>query len=121
MKNDQINSPKQGDHGSNNSDKWSQFSDSNLSTRHLTDKDRAIRTSNWIFTAANISKLYVGIAFISVSKCISQVGIYGSIVGFLYVLSINLYCVYILIKARNRFKSDKIIDICDLSAKLYGE
>ena len=80
-----------------------------------------MRTSDWKFTAANMAKLYVGIAFISVSKCISQVGIYGALIGFTYVLCTNLYCVYILIKARNRFKGEKIVDICDLSAKLYGE
>jgi len=33
----------------------------------------------------------------------------------------NIYCIYILIKARNRFKGEKLVDICDLSAKLYGE
>ena len=65
--------------------------------------------------------MYVGIAFLSTSKRISQAGIYGSLIGFTYVILINLYCVYILIKARNRFKNDKIVDICDLSVKLYGE
>ena len=32
-----------------------------------------------------------------------------------------MYCVYLLIKARNRFKNEKIVDICDLAVKLYGE
>lgn len=72
-------------------------------------------------TSANVAKLYVGIAFISVSKSISQAGFYGAIVGFAYVLAINLYCVYLLLKARNRFKNDKIVDLCDLAVKLYGE
>ena len=103
------------------SDNWSAFSDSVLSTRHLTEKDKLIRTSDQILTSANISKLYVGIAFISVSKSISQAGIYGAIVGFAYVLAVNLYCVYLLLKARNRFKNDKIVDLCDLAVKLYGE
>lgn len=32
-----------------------------------------------------------------------------------------IFCTYLLLKARNRFKSDyKIVDICDLGAKLYG-
>ena len=53
------------------SDNWSAFSDSVLSTRHITEKDKLIRTSDHILTSANISKLYVGIAFISVSKSIS--------------------------------------------------
>jgi amino acid permease len=33
----------------------------------------------------------------------------------------NVFCIYILLKARNRFKRDEIIDICDLAARLYGE
>ena len=72
-------------------------------------------------TAANLTKMYVGIAFIAVPKSIAQAGIYGSIVGFVYIVIMNIFCIYILLKARNRFKRDEIIDICDLAAKLYGE
>ena len=32
-----------------------------------------------------------------------------------------MFCVYILLKARNRFKSVEIVDICDLASALYGE
>ena len=32
-----------------------------------------------------------------------------------------MYCVYLLIKARNRFKKEKITDIGELSARLFGE
>jgi amino acid permease len=74
-----------------------------------------------VLTAANVAKLYVGIAFISSSKSIQQAGIYGSVVGFIYVLAINLYCTWLLIKARNRFKKDQIVDICDLTAVMFGE
>ena len=80
-----------------------------------------MRTSGTVITGANIAKLYVGIAFISTSKSVQQAGIYGSIVGFIYVLMINLYCTYILIKARNRFKKERIVDICDLTAIMFGE
>jgi len=65
--------------------------------------------------------MYVGIAFISVPKSVSQAGLGGAVVGFAYIVSINIYCIYILLKARNRFKREEVIDICDLSAKLYGE
>ena len=65
--------------------------------------------------------MYVGIAFIAVPKSIEQAGIYGSIVGFVYIVVMNVFCIYILLKARNRFKRDEIIDICDLAARLYGE
>ena len=80
-----------------------------------------MRTSTPFLTAANLIKMYVGIAFISVPKSVSQAGLYGSIVGFLYIILMNVFCIYILLKARNRFKREKIVDICDLSARLYGE
>ena len=103
------------------SDAWSDYSDSVFSTRHLDEADKEIRTSSVVLTAANVTKMYVGIAFISVSRSISLAGIYTALLGFAYVLSVNIYCVYILLKARNRFKHSKIVDICDLAAKLYGE
>ena len=78
-----------------------------------------MRTSNPIITSANIAKMYLGIAFLSSSKCIAQAGIYGAVIGFTYVVSINLYCVNLLLKARNRFKYDKLVDICDLSEKRW--
>lgn len=87
----------------------------------MDEKDKVIRTSSYVLTAANVTKMYVGIAFISVSKSISLAGIYTAILGFVYVLTVNIYCVWILLKARNRFKHCKIVDICDLSVKLYGE
>jgi len=79
-----------------------------------------MRTSDSIITSANVAKMYLGISFISTSKFIAQVGIYGAIIGFTYVVSINLYGVYLLLKARNRFKHDKIVDISDLAEKLFG-
>lgn len=58
----------------------------------------------WYLTAANLTKMYVGISFIAVPKSVSQAGLYGAIVGFLYIVAMNIFCVYILLKARNRFK-----------------
>lgn len=103
------------------SGKWSEFSDSIFSYGDLNDEDKDIRTSPWYLTAANVTKMYIGICFISVTKSISMAGIYTAIIGFIYVLFINLYAVWLVIKARNRFKHDRIIDICDLGVKLYGE
>ena len=65
--------------------------------------------------------MYVGIAFISVPKSVSQAGLYGAIVGFIYIILMNVFCLYILLKARDRYKKEQIVDICDLAAKLYGE
>jgi len=45
----------------------------------------------------------------------------ASFFGMIFVLFINIYCVYILLKARNRFKHHKIVDIVDLAVMLYGE
>lgn len=64
--------------------------------------------------------MYVGIAFISVPKSIQQAGLYGAIPGFIYIVSMNVFCVYILLQARNRFKRERIVDIADLAQKLYG-
>ena len=105
----------------NPSELWEDYSDSVFEERHLSKEDKEIRTSSTLFTAANVTKMYVGIAFISVSRSISLAGIYTAALGFCYVLLVNIYCVWILLKARNRFKHSKIIDICDLTAKLYGE
>lgn len=115
MQNDFINRQ------SSISGKWSDFSDSVLSIKDLAEEDKDIRTSPWYLTAANITKMYIGICFISVTKSISMAGIYTALCGFAYVLFVNIYCVWLIIKARNRFKHDRIIDICDLGAKLYGE
>ena len=90
-------------------------------TEDLNEEDKDIRTSPWYLTAANVTKMYIGICFISVTKSISMAGIYTSMIGFAYVLLVNIYCVWLIIKARNRFKHDRIIDICDLGVKLYGE
>ena len=65
--------------------------------------------------------MFIGIAMISVSMSISQVGIYGSFIGFAYVVAINIYCLWILLQARNRFKYDKIVDLPDLCARIFGE
>ena len=69
---------------------------------------------------SNIIILYVGIAFISTPKSIEQVGLYGALIGFVYVFTVNIFCIYLLLKARNRFKREQIIDIADLADKLFG-
>lgn len=51
------------------SDKWSDYSNSSLSQKYV-EKDQ-MRTSGSVITAANVAKLYVGIAFISTAKSVS--------------------------------------------------
>jgi amino acid permease len=86
------------------SDMWPMFTDSNFEEKHLNLNEKRKRTSTFILTTANLVKMYVGISFISVPKSIAEAGIYASIVGFIYVVLMNIFCVYILLKARNRFK-----------------
>jgi amino acid permease len=93
------------DQAKNPSDHWDSYSDSVLSAKHLSRRDKEMRTSSTLFTAANTAKMYVGITVISVSKSISKAGIYTAILGFVYVTLMNMYCVWLLLKARNRFKN----------------
>ena len=103
------------------SEGWPKFTDSKFSAeKHLTPETKKKRGSSWFLTAANLTKMYVGIAFISVPMSIEQAGLYGSIIGFIYIVAMNLLCIYILLKARNRFKREVIVDIADLADKLYG-
>ena len=102
------------------SEKWPEYTDSKFSERHLDAKARKNRTSTIWLTAANLTKMYVGIAFISVPKSVALAGIYGSVIGFVYIILMNTFCIYILLQARNRFKREPIVDICDLAERLYG-
>lgn len=103
------------------SDNWQRFTDSNFSEHHLNEKNKKIRTSGAFTTIANVCKMYVGISFVSTPKSVMQSGLYGFLICVLYVVISTLLSVYFLVKARNRFKRDEIIDICDLGAKLFGE
>lgn len=92
------------------------------SQRHFGTHAAATRNSSSLITAVNLIKMCLGISFVSVTKSISQAGIYGALVGAIYVVLVNVFGMYLIIKARNRFKrDDQITDICDLGAKLYGE
>jgi hypothetical protein len=64
--------------------------------------------------------MYIGIAFISTPKAVSQAGLIGSIIGFLFGITINSFYLYIYLKARNRFKNEVVVDMGDLASKLYG-
>ena len=73
-------------------------------------------------TTFNFVKVCIGISFLAVPKAIAQGGIYGALVGGTYIFVTNWFAVYLLVKARNRFKKDEMInDITDLAARLYGE
>jgi proton-coupled amino acid transporter len=92
-----------------------------FSEKHFGPHSKCNRTSSPFMTAINLIKVCLGISFVSVSKSISQAGIYGALIGAVYVVVVNVFGMYLIIKARNRFKrDDNIIDVCDLGVKLYG-
>ncbi len=99
---------------------WQPFTDSKFSEKHLTKQTKKKRTSGAFPTLANLIKLFVGIAFISVPHSIAEAGLYASAVGFIYIMAQSVFCVYLILQARNRFKTKELIDICDLGAELYG-
>lgn len=104
------------------SQNWPQYTDSKFSQHHLSPKAKKMRTSSNFLTSVNFIKMCFGLGFISQSKGVEQAGFYGAAIGATYVLLVNIFSVYLIVKARNRFKRDEnIIDICDLGARLYGE
>ena len=88
----------------------------------MTEWDRRHRKSSHRLTAFNLVKLCLGITFLSIPKAIDQAGVFGALIGACYTTMVNIFAVYLLIKARNRFKSDRnLVDFVDLGARLYGE
>ena len=73
-----------------------------------------------MFTIANVCKLYIGIAFLGVPQGFADAGIYGALFGLLWILCINCFTTYLLIKARNKFKLEPIVNLGDLADRLYG-
>ena len=64
--------------------------------------------------------MYIGIALVASPKAFSEVGFVAGILGLIFVGIISLSASYFLLKARNRYKKDRIIDFSDLGAVTYG-
>lgn len=64
--------------------------------------------------------MYIGIAVIALPKAVAEAGLYGALIGLTIVNFISLAASYFLIKARNRFKKQRIIDFPDLANACYG-
>ena len=47
-------------------------------------------------------------------------GIYGAIFGLIFLLVINCFTTYLLLKARNKFKRTEINNLSDLAYEIYG-
>lgn len=104
------------------SEKWSRFSDSNMSDRHITERERReVRTSSLMLTIANVCKTFFGISGLATPKFISEAGIEISLVVILAICLLNLYTTWLLIKARNRFKNRPVSTLAQLGSLLYGE
>lgn len=98
------------------------FSDSDLSVHHITKEEMEdTRTSNNCMTFFNLFKTYFGIAALSYARFVADAGVITGVIGIIIALSMNVYSVYLLAKARNRFKRDKIVSLADLGVKLFGD
>ncbi len=64
--------------------------------------------------------MYIGIALIALPKAVSEVGFVGALVGLVIVNLISLSASYFLLKARNRFKKQRIIDFPDIALVCFG-
>ena len=95
-------------------------SESILSMRHLSEGGKRMRTTDPISSYFNMLNMYIGIAIIALPKAVSEVGFVGAICGLIIVNILSLGSSWFLIKARNRFKSKRIIDLPDLALQTYG-
>ena len=95
-------------------------SESILSMRHLSEHGRKMRTTDPISSQFNMLNMYIGIAIIALPRAVAEVGFLGAIFGLIIVNLLSLGSSWFLLKARNRFKSKRIIDLPDLAYEAYG-
>ena len=79
-----------------------------------------MRTTDPISSTFNLLNMYIGIAIIALPKAVSKVGFIGAILGLIIVNLLSLASTWFLLKARNRYKSHKIIDLPDLALLTHG-
>ena len=79
-----------------------------------------MRTSNYDESQTNMLNMYIGIALVAAPKAFSEVGFVAGILGLIFVNIISLGASYFLLKARNRYKKQRIIDFSDLGSACYG-
>jgi amino acid permease len=88
--------------------------------RHLSEHGRKMRTTDPISSQFNMLNMYIGIAIIALPRAVAEVGFLGAIFGLIIVNLLSLGSSWFLLKARNRFKSKRIIDLPDLAYEAYG-
>ena len=54
------------------------------------------------------------------AKFIAEAGVWTAVLGTFVALIMNLFSMWLLIKARNRFKNERIVSLADLGVRLYG-
>ena len=87
------------------SEAWSTFSDSNLSDHHISEAEKAsVRTSSDFHTIVNMTKTFMGITTLVLPKFIADYGLQTAFVGTIILATLNCYTMWLLVKARNRFK-----------------
>lgn len=92
-----------------------------MSSEHVPSEEmKEIRTSGNFLTFVNLLKSQIGIGSLCFARFVGDSGVAASIVGVVLQGFFNIYCVWLLIKARNRFKKDKIATLNDLGYKLFG-
>jgi amino acid permease len=69
----------------------------------------------------NLNKMFIGIALVAFPYSVSWVGFVAAALGIAILAVISLCSSYLLFKARNRFKSQTIVDLADLGYACYGE
>lgn len=79
-----------------------------------------MRTTDPVSSQFNMINMYVGIAIIALPKAVSEVGFVGAVCGLLLVNCLSLISSYFLLKARNRYKKERILDLADLANVCYG-
>ena len=88
--------------------------------RHCSEGGKAMRTTDPVSSQFNMLNMYIGIAIIALPKAVSEVGFVGALVGLVIVNCVSLCASYFLLKARNRFKKQRIIDFPDIAMACYG-
>ena len=79
-----------------------------------------MRTTDPVSSQFNMLNMYVGIALIALPKAVSEAGFIAAGLGLILVNFISLGASYFLLKARNRFKKQRIIDFPDMANACYG-
>jgi amino acid permease len=65
--------------------------------------------------------MFIGIALVAFPFSVSWVGFLAATFGILVLATISLSSSYLLFKARNRLKSQNIVDLTDLGYACFGE